>query len=174
MEFHMKWLTTHKFVEIIFNGSLDMNGEEYYIYSTDRSCIIFREWKEVHKTRHNMDWTCMLDLTCFTAWNRKNAPKKEKHVGLKSIMLEMHDYKRCKWTNMFWIQASHVNVYTCAHTKTHKTVEMLQYTVKDCNIQIFQPAWTVQWLFRRSTTTWASSCTIYTHNETQCALTVAQ
>jgi len=38
---------------------------------------------------------------------------------------------------MFWIQACHVNVYTCAHTKTHKTVEMLQYTVKDCNIQFF-------------------------------------
>lgn len=38
---------------------------------------------------------------------------------------------------MSWIQACHVNVYTCAPTSTHRTVEMLQYTVKDCNIQFF-------------------------------------
>jgi hypothetical protein len=38
---------------------------------------------------------------------------------------------------MFWIQACHVNVYTCAHTKTHQTAEMLQCTVKDHNIQFF-------------------------------------
>jgi len=86
----------------------------------------------------------MLDLTCFTAQNRKKGmepkkrkKKKERHVGLKNIMLEMHGSERCKWTRMFWIQACHVNVYTCAHINTHKNVEMLQYAVKDCNIQFF-------------------------------------
>jgi hypothetical protein len=35
MEFHIKQLTTHKFVKTIFNSSLDRNGEEYYIYNTE-------------------------------------------------------------------------------------------------------------------------------------------
>ena len=43
MKFHMKWLTTHKFVKIIFNSSFDRNGEEYHIYSTERSCVVFKE-----------------------------------------------------------------------------------------------------------------------------------
>ena len=30
-----------------------------------------------------------------------------------------------------------MNVYTSAHTRTHKTVEMLQYTVQYCKIQFF-------------------------------------
>lgn len=43
MELHIKWMTTHRFVKIIFSSSLDRYGEEYYIYNTDISCIVFRE-----------------------------------------------------------------------------------------------------------------------------------
>jgi len=175
MELHIKWMTTHRFVKIIFSSSLDRYGEEYYIYNTDISCIVFREWNEVHKTRLNIDWTCMLDVTCFTAQNRKKGkePQKRKACGIKE-----------HYAGNAWFSEMQMNKYVldtslpceCLHLCTYKnTQNCWNVAVHSKRLQhtIFQPAWTVQWLFRRSTTTWARSCTIYTHNATRCALTVA-
>jgi len=38
--------------------------------------------KEVHKTRHNIDWTCKLNLTCFTAQKRKKGKEPRKKKGM--------------------------------------------------------------------------------------------
>lgn len=91
MEFHIKQLTTHKFVKTIFNSSLDRNGEEYYIYNTEMLHCLQRmkgKGSSQNTSYHRHDMYAGTNLLHSTEQEEGKEPKKRKACGLKEHYAE--------------------------------------------------------------------------------------
>jgi hypothetical protein len=89
--FIYRWLTTHKFVKVIFNSPLDRNGEEYYICNTEiLYCLQIIKGKGFHTTHHinhRRDMYAGSNLLHSTEQEGKK-PQKRNACGLKERYAE--------------------------------------------------------------------------------------